>query len=89
MKSVENFVAETVLVESSLEELCKTQYSLKYFFRSHIDHQTYDKTLNYVKKGNIFWRENSEAALSNIRVNARMSNIMTFGLCQKICVNRA
>ena len=36
MKSVGNFVAKTVLVESanqfSLEELCRTQYSLKYFF---------------------------------------------------------
>ena len=29
----------------SLEELCRTQYSLKYFFRSHVDHQTYGKTL--------------------------------------------
>ena len=38
-----------MLVESanqfSLEELCRTQYSLKYFFRSHVDHQTYGKTL--------------------------------------------
>ena len=49
LKSVGNFVAKTVLVESanqfSLEELCRTQCSLKYFFRSHIDHQTYGKTL--------------------------------------------
>ena len=49
LKSVGYFVAKTVLVESanqfSLEELCRTQYSLKYFFRSHIDHQTYGKTL--------------------------------------------
>ena len=49
LKSVGNLVAKTVLVESanqfSLEELCRTQYSLKYFFRSHIDHQTYGKTL--------------------------------------------
>ena len=34
LKSVENFVAKTVLVESanqfSLEELCRTQYILKY-----------------------------------------------------------
>ena len=49
LKSVGNFVAKTVLVESanqfSLEELCRTQYSLKYFFRSHVDHQTYGKTL--------------------------------------------
>ena len=48
-KSVGNFVAKTVLVESAnqflLEELCRTQYSLKYFFRSHVDHQTYGKTL--------------------------------------------
>ena len=33
---VSNFVAKTVLVESAnqflLEELCRTQYSLKYFF---------------------------------------------------------
>ena len=51
MKSVGNFVAKTVLVESanqnSLEELCRIQYSLKYFFRSHVDHQTYGKTLTY------------------------------------------
>ena len=49
MKSVEIFVAKTVLVESanqfSLEELCRTQNILKYFFRSHVDHQTYGKTL--------------------------------------------
>ena len=36
LKSVGNFVAKTVLVESanqfSLEELCRTLYSLKYFF---------------------------------------------------------
>ena len=47
LKSVGNFVAKTVLVESanlfSLEELCRSQYSLKYFFRSHVDHQTYGK----------------------------------------------
>ena len=50
LKYVGNFVANTVLVESanqfSLEELCMTQYSLKYFFRSHVDHQTYGKTLS-------------------------------------------
>ena len=50
LKSVGNFVSKTVFVESankfSFEELCKTQYSLKYFLRSHIDHQTYGKTLN-------------------------------------------
>ena len=49
LKSVGNFVAKTVLVEIanqfSLEELYRTQYSLKYFFRSHVDHQTYGKTL--------------------------------------------
>ena len=49
LKSVGNFVAKTVLVESanqfSLEKLCRTQYSLKYFFWSHVDHQTYGKTL--------------------------------------------
>ena len=49
LKSVGNFVAKTVLVESEnkflLEELCRKQYSLKYFFRGHIDHQTYGKTL--------------------------------------------
>ena len=49
LKSVGNFVSKAVLVESanqfSLEELCRTQYILKYFFRSHIDHQTYGKTL--------------------------------------------
>ena len=47
--SVGKFVAKTVLVESSnqfsLEELCRTQYSFKYFVRSYIDHQTYGKTL--------------------------------------------
>ena len=36
LKSVGNFVAKTVFVESanqfSLEELCRSQYSLKYFF---------------------------------------------------------
>ena len=50
LKSVGNLVAKTVLVESanqfSLEELCRTQHSLKYFFRSHVDHHTYGKTLN-------------------------------------------
>ena len=49
LKSVGNFVAKTVFVESanqiSLEELCRTQYNMTYFFRSHIDHQTYGKTL--------------------------------------------
>ena len=39
LKSVGNFVAKTVLVESanqfSLEELCRTQYSLKYFFEPY------------------------------------------------------
>ena len=53
LKSVGNFVAETVLVESanlfSLKKLCRTQYSLKYFFRSHIDDQTYGKTLTQYK----------------------------------------
>ena len=48
LKSVGNFVAKTVLVESAnqflLEVLCRTQYSMKYFSRSHIDHQTYGKT---------------------------------------------
>ena len=38
LKSVGNFVAKTVLVESanqfSLEDLCRTQYSLKYFFEA-------------------------------------------------------
>ena len=52
LKSVGKFVAKTVLVESanqfSLEELCRTQYSLKYFFRSHVDHQTYGKTLSVI-----------------------------------------
>ena len=53
LKSVGKFVAKAVLVESasqfSLEELCRTQYSLKYFFRSHIDHQTYGKTLTHLQ----------------------------------------
>ena len=39
LKSVGNFVAMTVLVESanqfSLEELCRTQYSLKYFSKPY------------------------------------------------------
>ena len=39
LKSVGNFVARTVLVESanqfSLEELCRTQYSLKYFSKPY------------------------------------------------------
>ena len=51
LKSVGNFVARAVLVESanqfSLEKLRRTQYSLKYFFRSHVDNQTYGKTLNW------------------------------------------
>ena len=34
----------------SLEELCRTQYNLKYFFRSHVDHQTYGKTLSAIFK---------------------------------------
>ena len=38
LKSVGNFVAKTVLVESanqfSLEELCRTQYSLNNFFEA-------------------------------------------------------
>ena len=39
LKSVGNFVAKTALVESanqfSLEELCRTQYSLKYFSKPY------------------------------------------------------
>ena len=39
LKSVGNFVAKTVLVESanqfSLEELCRTQYILKYFSKPY------------------------------------------------------
>ena len=39
LKSVGNFVAKTVLVKSanqfSLEELCRTQYSLKYFLKPY------------------------------------------------------
>ena len=39
LESVGNFVAKTVLVESanrfSLEELCRTQYSLKYFSKPY------------------------------------------------------
>ena len=39
LKSVGNFVAKAVLVESanqfSLEELCRTQYSLKYFSKPY------------------------------------------------------
>ena len=58
LKSVGNFVAKTVLVESanhiSLEELCMTQYSMKYFFRSHVDHQTYGKTLKFWYTSNNF-----------------------------------
>ena len=54
LKSVGIFVADTVLVESanqfSLEELCRKKYSLKYFFRSHVDHQTYGKTLMHFQR---------------------------------------
>ena len=50
VKSVGNFVAKTVLVESanqfSLEELCRTQYILKYFSKPYIDHQTLWKNFN-------------------------------------------
>ena len=39
LKSVENFVAKAMLVESanqfSLEEMCRTQYSLKYFSKPY------------------------------------------------------
>ena len=39
LKSVGNFVAKAVLVESvnqfSLEEVCRTQYSLKYFSKPY------------------------------------------------------
>ena len=39
LKSVGNFVAKAVFVESanqfSLEELCRTQYSLKYFSKPY------------------------------------------------------
>ena len=39
MKSVGNVVAKTMLVESanqfSLEELCRTEYSLKYFSKQY------------------------------------------------------
>ena len=59
LKSVGNFVAKIVLVESanqfSLEELCRTRYSMKYVFRSHVDHQTYGKfgwILAYVRPNN-------------------------------------
>ena len=41
-----------MLIESanqfSVEELCRTLYSLTYFFRSHIDHETYGKTLRSI-----------------------------------------
>ena len=54
LKCVGHFVAKTALIESanqfSLEELCRTQYSLKYFLRSHVDHQTYGKTLTSMIK---------------------------------------
>ena len=66
LKSVGNFVAKRVFVENanqfSLEELCRTQYPLKYFFEVlwFIDHQTYGKTLKAVwgkrfSKGDIFF----------------------------------
>ena len=39
LKTLENFVAKVVLVESanqfSLEEVCRTQYSLKYFSKPY------------------------------------------------------
>ena len=54
LKSVGNFVVKAVLFESanqfSLEDRCRTQYSLKYF-RSHIDHQTLWKNLNVLEQG--------------------------------------
>ena len=39
LKSVRHFVVKTVVAESanqfSLEELCRTQHSLKYFYKSY------------------------------------------------------
>ena len=51
LKSVGNFVAKTVLIESanqfSLDELCRSiQYTAWNIFRSHIVHQTVWKILN-------------------------------------------
>ena len=71
LKSVGNFVAKTVLVESanqfSLEELYRTQCSMKYFFRSHIDHQNYGKTLYYC--------ECSHRVIRSIRVRSWLESL--------------
>ena len=86
LKSVGNFVAKTVLVESanqfSLEELCRTEYSLKYFFRSHIDHHTYGKTLkttiSIAYYSIIPWHSCHVRYVLNIKHNAwRMSKTLT------------
>ena len=49
LKSVEHFVAKTVLVESanqfSLEELCRTRNSLKYFSKSYRTSDRLEKLL--------------------------------------------
>ena len=49
LKSVGNFVAKTVLVDSankfSLEELCRTQYNLKYFSKSYRPSDRLEKNL--------------------------------------------
>ena len=54
LKSVGNFVAKTVLVESatqfSLEELCRTQYSLKIFFEAISTITPLEKNLNAITK---------------------------------------
>ena len=51
LQSVGNFVAKTVLVESanhvSLEQLCRTQYSLKYFLKPYCPSDRLEKTLNH------------------------------------------
>ena len=85
LKSVGDFVAKTVLVESanqfSLEELCRPQYSLKYFFRSHIDHQTYGKTLNIFVSRHLMCPEGRLVTLNFQYINkpCRTSTSQVFG----------
>ena len=50
---VGNFVANAVLAESvnqfSLEEVCRTQYSLKYFSKPYLPSDPLEKPLKYVR----------------------------------------
>ena len=82
LKSVGNFVAKAVLVESaiqfSFEELCRRQFSLKYFFRSHVDHQTYGKTLIW----NSYHEEDCYHALYKAQIMAKKNLKPYFDQCQ-------